>query len=45
MSGMDDVYGAESAKDVVIYFSANASTWRGETARVVKAELKRRLKL
>lgn len=33
-------YGQDSAKDVVIYFLSNAKTWRGETARRVKAELK-----
>jgi hypothetical protein len=35
-----DRYGEDSAKDVVIYFLSNAKTWRGETARRVKAELK-----
>lgn len=40
MYGMDDMYGMDSADDVVRYFLANAGTWRGETARRVKAELK-----
>lgn len=35
-----DTYGADSAKSVVLYFLSNASTWRGDTARRVKAELK-----
>lgn len=39
---INDNYGCESARDVVIYFLSNASSWRGETARLVKAELKRR---
>jgi hypothetical protein len=35
-----DHYGQESADDVIAYFLVNARTWRGETARRVKAELK-----
>jgi hypothetical protein len=31
---------ADSARSVVLYFLANAQTWRGEVARRVKAELK-----
>ena len=30
----------DSAKSIVLYFLANANTWRGETARRIKAELK-----
>lgn len=41
---MDDTYGADSARDIVLYFLANAGTWRGPVAREVKAELNRRLK-
>ena len=37
---IDDAYGCEDAKSVVNYFLANAGTWRGETAKRVKAELK-----
>jgi hypothetical protein len=33
-------YYADSAQSVILYFLANANTWRGETARRVKAELK-----
>lgn len=33
-------YYADTARSVVLYFLANANTWRGETARKVKAELK-----
>jgi hypothetical protein len=36
---MTDSYGCDSAKSVVLYFLANAQTWRGETARRIKAEL------
>jgi len=35
-----DTYGADSAASIVRYFLANASGWRGEPARRVKAELK-----
>ena len=43
MSSLDkvtDSYGMDSAKSIVLYFLANAGTWRGETARRIKAELK-----
>lgn len=33
-------YYQDSGKSVVLYFLANAGTWRGETARRVKAELR-----
>ena len=39
-----DSYYQDSAKSVVLYFLANASTWKGETAKVVKTELKLRCK-
>lgn len=39
-----DSYGLDSAKNVVLYFLANANTWRGETARRVKKELKEIIK-
>lgn len=35
-----DSYYYDSADSVVRYFLANANTWRGDTARRVKAELK-----
>ena len=35
-----DNYGMDSAKSVVLYFLSNAASWRGETAKRVKAELK-----
>lgn len=34
------MYGHDTAASVVRYFLANASTWRGEVARRIKAELK-----
>lgn len=33
-------YGADDAKSIVLYFLSNAQTWRGETAKRVKKELK-----
>ena len=35
-----DRYGEDSAKSIVLYFLSNATTWRGDVARRVKAELK-----
>ena len=37
---IEDYYVHDSARSIVLYFLANAGTWRGETARRVKAELK-----
>ena len=44
LRSIDDKYGADDARSIVIYFLSNATTWRGETARRVKAELKAMLK-
>ena len=41
---IDDKYMLDDARDIVRYFLANASSWRGDTARRVKAELKSMLK-
>lgn len=40
LSYTDDMFGADDAKTIVIYFLSNATTWRGEDARRIKAELK-----
>ena len=37
---INDSYFADDAKSVVLYFLSNASTWRGDVAKRVKAELK-----
>jgi len=37
---IEDKYGMDSAKSIVLYFLSNASTWRGETAKRIKLELK-----
>ena len=44
LSSIDDNYGYDDAKTIVIYFLANASTWRGETAKAVKVHLKEIIK-
>ena len=44
LNSIDDKYMFDDARDIVRYFLANASTWRGETAKRVKAELKSMLK-
>jgi hypothetical protein len=38
------MYGSDSAQSVVLYFLCNASAYRGDNAKMVKAELKRRLR-
>lgn len=40
LDSIDGNYYADSADSVVLYFLANANTWRGETAKRIKAELK-----
>ena len=42
---LDTMYGQDSARDITLYFLSNAAGWRGETAKLVKAELKRRLSI
>lgn len=40
LGSIKDNFYADSGKSVVIYFLANANTWRGDDARRIKAELK-----
>ena len=44
LTSVNDSFGADSANSVVLYFLANAGTWRGDTARRVKAELNKMVK-
>lgn len=44
LKSVGDDYYADSGASVVRYFLANAQTWRGETARRVKAELNKMIK-
>jgi hypothetical protein len=38
---IDNMYGCDSAKSIILYFLSNATTWRGEDAKRIKAELKK----
>lgn len=40
LDSINDMYMFDSAKSIVLYFLGNAATWRGETAKRIKAELK-----
>lgn len=40
LNSIDDNYGMDSGKSIVLYFLSNASTWRGDKAREIKKELK-----
>jgi hypothetical protein len=39
MNSMDDNYFGDDGRSIVLYFLANASTWKGEVARRIKKEL------
>ena len=39
LSSIDDNYMLDSDKSIVLYFLANAQSWRGDVARRIKAEL------
>lgn len=40
LRSIEDNYIFDSGRSIVSYFLANAGTWKGETARRIKAELK-----
>lgn len=40
LSSVNDSYGYDDGKSVVLYFLSNAGSWRGDDARRIKAELK-----
>jgi len=40
LDSINDNYMFDSAKEIVLRFLCSATTWKGETARRVKAELK-----
>jgi len=40
ITNIQDMYGYDSAKSVVLYFLSNSQSWRGETAKRIKAELR-----
>jgi len=44
LNTVSDNYIMDSGKSIVIYFLSNATGWRGETAKRIKAELKAMIK-
>jgi len=44
LCNIDDYYHYDTADKVVRYFLANARTWRGDTVKKIKTELKNLLK-
>jgi len=44
LTSISDMYGADDARSVVLYFLSNATTWRGDVARRIKKELNDMLK-
>jgi hypothetical protein len=44
LNSINQNYFQDSARSVVLYFLSNATTWRGETARRIKKELKEMVK-
>lgn len=42
LDSIEQNYGYDSGKEIVLYFLANAQRWHGPVAKLVKAELKRR---
>lgn len=44
LNNLGDNYICDSGRSIVLYFLSNSQTWKGETARRIKAELKQMLK-
>lgn len=44
LNKISDNYYLDSGQSIVLYFLANARTWRGETAKRIKVELKKMAK-
>ena len=40
LNSIDDKYGFDDAKSIVLYFLSNAASFRGPKAKEIKAELK-----
>ena len=40
LQSINDKYGWDDARGIVRYFLSNATAWRGDKARAIKAELK-----
>ncbi len=41
LDSCQDNYGYDSGKSIVLYFLSNATSWKGDDARRIKAELKK----
>lgn len=44
INNVNDRYGFDSGRSIVNYFLANAGSWRGDIAKEIKKELKKRVK-
>jgi len=44
LRSVDDMYGLDDGKDIVLRFLVNVASWRGASARAFKAELNAHLK-
>lgn len=44
LNSVNDSIGYDDGRSVVLYFLSNATTWRGDDARRIKAELKALIK-
>ena len=44
LDSVQDKYGYDDGKSIVLYFLANAGAWRGDTARRIKSQLKAMIK-
>lgn len=42
---MGDIYGNESARNIVLHFLTNAGQWKGETAKEIKKILRKKIEL
>jgi len=40
LNSINDKYGLDNARSIILYFLSNASSFRGERAKALKAELK-----
>jgi hypothetical protein len=43
LNSINDKYYLDDAREIIMYFLSNASTWRGEKAREIKKELNQML--
>ena len=44
LNSINENYFCDSGKSIVLYFLSNASSWKGDVARRIKAELKAMVK-